>query len=81
VSVPESPMASWTTFDLNIRYGFGGRASTSAPANTSVALNIANVFDKDPPYFTEPYFNNFGYDPTNANPYGRVVSLIFTKKW
>jgi iron complex outermembrane receptor protein len=81
VSGPENSMASWTTIDLNIRYGFGSRASASTPANTTVALNITNVFDKNPPYFADPYFPNFGYDPANANPYGRVVSIILAHKW
>jgi iron complex outermembrane receptor protein len=81
VSVPESSMASWTTMDLNIRYGFGGRASTSVPANTSVALNITNVFDKNPPYLIYANFPNLGYDSTNANPYGRMTSVAVTHKW
>jgi iron complex outermembrane receptor protein len=81
VAVPVSSIASWTTVDVNIRYGFGSRPSTSAPATTSVTLHVANVFDKDPPYLLDPNFPNLGYDPANANPYGRAISVIFAHKW
>jgi iron complex outermembrane receptor protein len=81
ISVPMSSMASWTTLDINIRYGFGSRTSPSVPANTSVTLHVANVFDRDPPFFIDPNEPYLGYDPTNANPYGRVISVVLAHKW
>ena len=70
---------SWTTFDLQIGYRFG-KAGTDH--DLSIALSATNLFDRDPPkaaYFLGPF--SVGFDPDNASPLGRVVSLTVTKKW
>ena len=43
-------------------------------------LIVQNVFDRDPPFVNN--INGFvGYDPVNANPVGRFVSLRATKQF
>jgi len=62
---------SWTTVDLNIQYHFVG--------DISLALNIQNVFDRDPPFVENA--RGTGYDPTNATALGRFASLSLTYTW
>jgi outer membrane receptor protein involved in Fe transport len=71
---------SWTTFDLQLSYRF--KTTTGALKGFKVALNTTNLFDRDPPYAA--YFIGIftaGYDPENASPLGRVLSLQLTKAW
>ncbi|NGM49376.1 TonB-dependent receptor [Caulobacter sp. 602-2] len=68
-------VAPWTTADLNLTYAAqGGRL-----AGLTVGLNLANLTDEDPPFYDSAL--GIGYDATNANPIGRVVSLQLTKAW
>ena len=43
------------------------------------ALTIRNLFDRDPPFYNSPLA--VGYDPANADPIGRYVSLQLTRRW
>ncbi|MDP3660923.1 TonB-dependent receptor domain-containing protein [Phenylobacterium sp.] len=47
------------------------------PWDSTVVLNIANVFDTDPPLARVDY----SYDPGNADPYGRTYKIALTKKF
>lgn len=70
------PVSSWTTADLQLLW----RPTTiKALARASLALNIQNLADSAPPFFNAP--QGIGYDPANANPLGRVVSLQVIKRW
>lgn len=81
-----APVDSWTTVDVSIGYDFGAHGAGFA-SGLRLALNIQNVLDEDPPFvnltrdtnlgLTEPV----GFDPTNANPLGRFVSLEVSKAW
>ncbi|WP_347331858.1 TonB-dependent receptor plug domain-containing protein [Marinimicrobium locisalis] len=62
---------SWTTVDFNLQYHFVGE--------TSLALNVQNVFDEDPPFVENA--RGTGYDPTNATALGRFASLSMTYEW
>jgi outer membrane receptor protein involved in Fe transport len=70
---------SWTTFDLQIVYGFGDQGPGRG---WSLSLGATNLFDRDPPrtaYFLGPF--SAGFDPDNASPHGRVVALTVSKSW
>ena len=70
---------SWTTFDLQLGYRFGEKGTGN---DLSIALSATNLFDRDPPkaaYFLGVF--SAGFDPDNASPLGRVVSLTVTKRW
>jgi len=70
------PVSSWTTADLQILW----RPTTlKALDKTSLALNVLNIADSSPPFYETPL--GTGYDPANANPLGRVVSLQLIKRW
>ncbi len=65
----------WTTFDLQGRW----QGKILAVDGLAVTLNVQNLFDQDPPFYDNPLA--VGYDPVNADPLGRVVSLTLTKAW
>lgn len=66
-----------TLADLQIQYAPAVRAGPWK--GTSVALNVQNLFDQDPPFYDSRV--GAGYDPANYDPYGRVVALQLTKAW
>jgi len=77
-AVPQE-VHSWTTFDLQVGYRFG---EEGVGRGLRVALSATNLFDRDPPaaaYFLGPF--SVGFDPDNASPLGRVISLTVTKTW
>jgi outer membrane receptor protein involved in Fe transport len=68
-------VAPWTTVDLQGRW----QGKLLAADGLAITLNIQNLFDKDPPFYDNPL--GIGYDPTNADPLGRMVTLQLTKAW
>ncbi|HEY2707195.1 MAG TPA: TonB-dependent receptor [Caulobacteraceae bacterium] len=74
--VLDRAVASWTTADLQILWR---PTNIRALTKTSLALNILNIADSSPPFYETPL--GTGYDPANANPLGRVVSLQLIKRW
>jgi iron complex outermembrane recepter protein len=48
-----------------------------------IALNVQNLFDRDPPrLLPEPGFTEgVGYDPVNASGLGRIISLQIRRSW
>ena len=68
-------IAPWTTVDLQGRW----RGEVLAARNLTLTLNVQNLFDQDPPFYDNPLA--IGYDPANADPLGRMISLQLTKTW
>ncbi len=68
---PTVGISSWTTVDVQLHYRFDSLFDISISAN--------NLFDEDPPFVqsTEGRF----YDPNNASPLGRFVSIQIDKDW
>jgi outer membrane receptor protein involved in Fe transport len=71
---------SWTTLDAQISYTVP--AERGPFSGLRIAVGATNLLDTDPPYAA---YNLgllvTGYDPDNASPLGRVISLELTKKW
>jgi outer membrane receptor protein involved in Fe transport len=65
----------WTTLDLQLRY----EPQSGPLRGTTVALNIQNVLDRDPPFYNAP--EGIGYDAANTNVLGRFLSLQLTRSW
>lgn len=79
---PTGLVDSWTTGDVQLSYVAGDAPAAGAFANLSVLLSVINVTDEPPPYVvTLPIFADVGYDPANASPLGRFVSLQIRKQW
>lgn len=78
VSRPNRKINSWTTLDLQLSYDTKDRAGAWLD-DFSVALNVQNLFDEDPPFLDNPA--GVGYDQENADLVGRLVSLQVRKSW
>src|SRR5262249_33414556 len=79
--VPSVPISSWVTLDLHTAYTFDD--ADGAFAGSSIQFDVNNLFDQDPPFVASPNssYGIFGYDPTNASPIGRVISIGLRKTW
>jgi iron complex outermembrane receptor protein len=75
ISVPERHVGSWETVDLSVAYRVPWTRGILNSA--SVRLSAVNLFNEDPPFANvgSTAVGGFGYDPANANPYGRILSL------
>jgi outer membrane receptor protein involved in Fe transport len=79
-SDPVVKIKSWTTVDMTFRFSGKDAGRLRPVGDLSAAISVTNVFDKAPP----AYFNTFvglGYDPTNADPIGRTMSVRLVKQW
>lgn len=77
---PVERVSAWTTVDLTLAYT--ARARSGPFAGLRFALNVSNLFDRDPPYVLNSNgLSFFGFNPDLSNPLGRVVSLQVTKTW
>ena len=79
-STPESRLDSWTTVDLNLRMQASKLVDAGFFAGVELALSVQNLFDNDPPRF-ENSLQGVLYDSTNAQPFGRYLSLHVIKTW
>ena len=77
---------SWTTADVVVSYEFpkSGRGMLDG---VRFGLTVQNVFDVDPPFVplqvaggTSIQFP-IGFDPANANPFGRIIDVQVSKQW
>lgn len=78
--VDEVKSASFTTFDVALRYAMGKR--DDAWSGLAFALSLDNAFDRDPPLYrvTSPLYVA-PYDSTNYSAIGRFLSLSVSKHW
>jgi iron complex outermembrane receptor protein len=72
VTNPPAPqrVSSYDVWDLQGRY--------SGFRNTTIALGVKNLFDRDPPFTNQPFTNQVGYDPSYADPRGRTFYAKLT---
>jgi len=75
------PLESWTTVDASIQLHLGELFGGTFAQDTSITLAATNLFDEAPPQIDIDPFNALAYDPANADPIGRRVSLQLTKNW
>ena len=76
---PPRRIDGWTTVDVNVSYNTADRLGGVGLNDTVFSLNVMNLFDNDPPFVNNT--SGVGYDPANADPLGRFISLTLTKKW
>jgi iron complex outermembrane recepter protein len=70
-------VSDWTTFDAGATYQFGKDVFWSGMKDVRLSLNVQNLFDRDPPVVIQSNYS--GFDPHNANVFGRIVTLQLTK--
>jgi outer membrane receptor protein involved in Fe transport len=86
IETPPGRIGSWTTADIHLSYttGGGSRVGLGALRDLSLALNIQNVANRQPPVVSNPsliIFPDLRFDPTNASPLGRFITLQIGKRW
>lgn len=64
LSVPPRRVGAYDIWDLEARY--------SASFHATIALGIKNILDRAPPFSNQPFTRQVGYDPTYADPAGRI---------
>jgi iron complex outermembrane receptor protein len=73
----QSRVGSFTTVDAFLEYTL---PETWLPAETSLTLNVNNLFDEDPPFYNFPAFGgNSGY--ANGSTLGRLVQIGLRTKF
>jgi outer membrane receptor protein involved in Fe transport len=72
---------SWTTFDLNLSYAFA--KNSDVLHGLTAAFSVQNLLDRNPPFVVDlgNSAQSLGYDPSNATPLGRVISISLRKSW
>jgi iron complex outermembrane receptor protein len=50
-------------------------------ANWTLAVGAKNLFNTDPPFSNQPFFGQTGYDPSYADPRGRVLYARASFRW
>ena len=81
---PTADVDSWLTFDWHLQYDAGEHNANGMLRGLTIALDVQNLADEDPPHITVPaslQVIDFGYDATNAGAMGRFVSLQVSKRW
>lgn len=78
-TVPAEPVRSQTTVDATLAYRF----SEATPLKgASLALSATNVFDRNPPYVAYHNFDQtLAFDPEQASPLGRTLSVQLSLQW
>ena len=71
VAIPRS-IDAYTTVDLHLGYDL-----TQLSDGLSVALDVQNIADEDPPFVNI----SGGYDPQSTNPLGRLFAVSLRKAW
>ena len=73
----QNAVNSFTTVDLFLQYKL---PKSWLPAETSLTLNVTNLFDQDPPFYNYPAFGgNSGY--TNGSTLGRLLQIGLRTKF
>jgi outer membrane receptor protein involved in Fe transport len=81
-AVGNPPVSSWTTFDFGARLHVEAYLSGPEWKGVTIGANVLNAFDRNPPYVNSSLtLAPINYDPSNASPLGRFVSLELRKKW
>ena len=83
---PPQSIGSFTTGDLSIIYRTGEKVPLYAIRNLTLGFAVNNVTNAKPPFAEIPSVDVSGaptipFDPTNASPVGRLISLVVTKRW
>lgn len=81
---PSADVDEWITFDWHLQYDAGAHNANAMLHGLTLALDVQNLTDEDPPHITVPpslQALDFGYDATNASAMGRFVSLQVSKRW
>jgi len=78
--LPAAAIDSWTTVDSSAYYEASPADRESWLHGLRIVVTVTNLFDRDPPHIADGVYG-FGFDPANANPFRRQVSVSLVKGW
>jgi iron complex outermembrane receptor protein len=81
---PSADIDDWITLDWHLQFDAGDHSANAMLRGFTVALDVQNLTDEDPPHVVVPaplQAVDFGYDATNASAMGRFISLQVSKRW
>jgi iron complex outermembrane receptor protein len=80
---PVQTVGAFGTVDTNFGYTFGEKAFNGWTKGVKLSIDVRNLFDAKPPFVNiAPSPNGGGgFDPTAADPVGRVIGITLDKKW
>lgn len=84
IVTPRVDIDDWITIDWHLQYDVGDHNANPMLRGLTLALDVQNLTDEDPPHVTVPasfQTFDFGYDATNASAMGRFISLQVSKRW
>lgn len=79
VSDLQSHIKSHTTVDINLTVNLNNAFNIRDAQEMRLALSAINIFANDPPFVDNPL--GVGYDPSNADPLGRFLSIELRITW
>ncbi|MBD3836813.1 TonB-dependent receptor [Brevundimonas sp.] len=65
---------AWNTLDARLAW-----SPSRSAGGFSAVISVRNLLDADPPFYDVS--TGFGYDPAQADIFGRVVALQLIKRW
>ena len=75
---PQTKVPSWKTVDLGLTYSIP--RSSGVLGGVRLSANIQNLTNEAPPLVLTQAGSNYGaFDPSNANIFGRIVTVQLTK--
>lgn len=83
LTAPAQDVDSFTSLDLYLGYSFAERFGDAWLGDVTVALDVTNALDEEPPFVDIAQSPNGGggFDPTLVNPLGRVVGVSVSAKF
>lgn len=76
------PISSYTVMDARLAYDFNEHIKDGLLSGVTASVSVQNLSDRDPPHTAiVDLTRDMGFDPTNANPMGRLVAIEFVKAW
>lgn len=83
LSNPAHKVGAYSTMDARVALALDGLAKADLLRDTTLSLGVSNLFDKDPPFVNIAQSANGGggYDPTQTNPIGRLISVSLEKRF
>lgn len=82
VATIQREVDAFTTVDLRVAYDFSARFKSGVLSGFTIAAGAQNVLDEDPPRTAIiSRATDIGFDPANASPLGRLISIELVKSW
>jgi outer membrane cobalamin receptor len=77
-SIPERPVAAWTTVDMQVSYDLNTLSDTVL-SGLRLSVSVQNLFGSRPPFLNNEV--GVAWDQENAQPFGRIGSVTLRKRW